>query len=108
MAQKAGPVTGTTEKRWRGHVIAWAASGRTCKEYAAQAGLNPRTLTWWKSKLKRTAVAEIKPNFVEVIGPPVVPIGEIELEVGGVLVRVRGQVETATLSRVLAALEVRR
>lgn len=40
------------EERWQGHVTAWAASGRTCKEYAAKAGINPRTLTWWKSKLK--------------------------------------------------------
>lgn len=102
---------GTTEERWRGHIRAWAASGRTCRDYAARAGLNPRTLTWWKSKLKGTAAAESRPSFVEVteqLGPPVAPGGEIELEVGGVRVRVRGQVETAALSRVLAALEVRR
>ena len=101
---------GTTEERWRGHVTAWATSGRTCKDYAARAGVNPRTLTWWKSKLKGTA-AENKPSFVEVteqLGPPVAAGGEIELEVGGVRVRVRGQVETEALSRVLAALEVRR
>ena len=101
----------TTQERWRGHVAAWAASGRACKDYAARAGLNPRTLTWWKSKLKGTAAAENGPSFVEVteqLGPPVALCGEIELEVGGVRVRVRGQVETEALSRVLAALEVRR
>ncbi len=41
---------------------AWAASGRTCKDYSARAGLNPRTLTWWKSKLKGTA-AENGPTW---------------------------------------------
>lgn len=100
----------TTEERWRGHVMAWSASGRTCRDYAARAGVNPRTLTWWKSKLKESTAARNGPSFVEVteqLGPPATPIGEIELEVGGVRVRVRGQVETEALSRVLAALEVR-
>ena len=46
--------------------------------------------------------------MTEQIGPPVAAGGEIELEVGSVRVRVRGQVETEALSRVLAALEVRR
>ncbi len=42
-------------------VDAWASSGlssrSTVKEYAASAGVNPRTLTWWKSKLKEAAPA---------------------------------------------------
>ncbi|MFY0535229.1 IS66 family insertion sequence element accessory protein TnpA [Nannocystis pusilla] len=41
----------TTQERWRAHVDAWKSSGLSCKAYAAKAGVNPRTLTWWKSKL---------------------------------------------------------
>lgn len=41
----------TTQERWRAHVDAWKASGLSCKAYAAKAGINHRTLTWWKSKL---------------------------------------------------------
>ena len=41
-----------TEQRWRVHVTAWAKSGLTCRAYAAKAGVNGRTLTWWKSKLR--------------------------------------------------------
>ncbi len=51
MAPEVGPVM-TTQERWSRHVSAWAASGLSCKDYAAKAGVNPRTLTWWKSKLR--------------------------------------------------------
>ena len=64
-----------TEDRWRAHVKAWSASGQTCKEYAARAGINARTLTWWKSKL---AAAGPAPSFVEVtgLGPPTAARGQ--------------------------------
>ena len=44
-----------TEQRWRAHLTAWAESGLTCKAYAAKARVNPRTLSWWKSKLGEAA-----------------------------------------------------
>ena len=98
-----------TEDRWRAHVKAWSASGQTCKEYAARAGINARTLTWWKSKL---AAAGPPPSFVEVtgLGPPTAPAddGVIELEVGNTRIRIRGRVEPEALVRVLTAVEGRR
>lgn len=104
-----------THERWSAHVAAWASSGRTCKEYAAKAGINPRTLTWWKSKLRDaagTTTADDAPKFVEVM-PPCVPSdegdgGTIELEVGETRIVVRGRVDTEALARVLAAVEGRR
>jgi hypothetical protein len=103
-----------THERWSAHVAAWASSGRTCKEYAAKAGINPRTLTWWKSKLRDAAgtTADDAPKFVEVT-PPCMSSGEadggtIEVEVGDARIVVRGRVDTEALARVLAAVEGRR
>jgi hypothetical protein len=101
-----------TEERWQGHVTAWAASGRTCKEYAAKAGINPRTLTWWKSKLKEAAAPGDEARFVEVtdqVAPSsMVDDGVIEVEVGDIRIVVRGRVDAEALARVLAAVEARR
>ncbi|MDC0723649.1 IS66 family insertion sequence element accessory protein TnpA [Nannocystis bainbridge] len=48
-------------------MTAWASSGLSCKDYAARAGVNPRTLTWWKSKLASVGAAGPAPvSFVEV------------------------------------------
>lgn len=95
----------STEKRWSGHVAAWAASGLSCKEYSAKAKVNPRTLGWWKSKLGQA------PAFVEVTAqvatsrPP--EAGTLELVVGRVLLRVRGRVDADALTRILDVLEAR-
>lgn len=40
-------------RRWRSLVEAHAASGLTNREFAQQMGVNPRTLAWWRSELKR-------------------------------------------------------
>lgn len=100
-----------TERRWRGTVDAWARSGLSCKAYAASAGINPRTLTWWKSKLK-VATPAATGTFVEVTQQlsAVVPAegGVIELAVGATRIYVRGRVESEALMRVLEVLEARR
>ena len=97
-----------TQKRWQAHVAAWTTSGLTCKAYAAKVRVNPRTLTWWKSKLGRWAAPA---SFVEVtdqVAAVVVPeAGVLEVVVGRTLLRVRGQVDVDTLARVLDVLEAR-
>ncbi|MFY0535263.1 IS66 family insertion sequence element accessory protein TnpA [Nannocystis pusilla] len=103
----------TTQERWQAHVTAWASSGLSCKDYAARAGVNPRTLTWWKSKLASVGAAGPAPaSFVEVTEQPTAPasseVGMIELDVGRIRIRVRGRVESEALARVLDALEGRR
>lgn len=100
----------TTEDRWRAHVDAWKASGLSCRAYAAKAGVNQRTLTWWKSKLA-SARGPAPASFVEVteqLAAPAADAGVLELVVGGVHVRVRGRVEAEALARVLDVLEARR
>lgn len=105
MAEEVGPVTAAQE-RWRAHVAAWATSGMTCKAYAAKARVHPGTLAGWKSKLGAAA-----PAFVEVtaqVEAAIEPeVGVLELIVGRVLVRVRGQIDADALARVLDVLEAR-
>lgn len=103
----------TAQERWGRHVAAWASSGLSCKDYAAKAGVNPRTLTWWKSKLRSAGGAgPVAASFVEVteqlVPPPAGEAGVIELDVGSTRIRVRGRVESDALARVLDALEGRR
>ena len=102
----------TTQERWSRHVSAWTTSGLSCKDYATKAGVNPRTLTWWKSKLRSSAKAgPAAATFVEVTGQFAAPTSEdgvIELDVGNTRIRVRGRVDSDALARVLDAVEGRR
>ena len=97
-----------TQKRWQAHVAAWTTSGLTCKAYAAKVRVNPRTLTWWKSKLGQAATPA---TFVEVTSQVAVSAdaeaGVLELVVGRALLRVRGRVDAAALAQVLDVLEAR-
>lgn len=103
----------TAQERWGRHVAAWASSGLSCRDYAAKAGVNPRTLTWWKSKLRGAGEAgpAAVPGFVEVTEQLAVtapPSSVIELDVGGVRLRVHGRVDAEALACVLDVLEARR
>jgi hypothetical protein len=87
-------------------VAAWVKSGRSCKEYAATAGINARTLSWWKSKLRGSTPA----SFVEVtaqVAAAAPEAGVLELIVGRTTLRVRGRVDSDALARVLDVLEAR-
>ncbi|MDC0716142.1 IS66 family insertion sequence element accessory protein TnpB [Nannocystis bainbridge] len=81
----------TTQERWRAHVDAWKSSGLSSRAYAAKAGVNQRTLTWWKSKLASAGATEQ-------LAAPAADAGVIELDVGGVHVQVRGRVEAEALA----------
>lgn len=57
-------------RRWRALVQAHAVSGLTNRAFAQQMGVNPRTLAWWRSELKRrdasAQLAVRSPQFAEV------------------------------------------
>lgn len=114
----------TTAEQWSRHVAAWAASGLSCKAYAAKARVNPNTLAGWRWKLRRnTQPAEAEPrpgdpkqggepSFLEVTEQLAATlaqeVGVIELDVRGGLVRVRGSVDAGALATVLSVMEGRR
>jgi hypothetical protein len=58
-------------RRWRALVEEHAASGLTNKAFAAKKKINPRTLVWWRSHLKKADAARQlpvpKPAFTEVV-----------------------------------------
>ncbi len=111
----------TRREEWRKRVTRWRDSGLTAQEYAAEAGLNPRTLTWWKSALEREAreqsarsgkgVTVPAVSLVE-LKPPVTvasaPSALIEIELDGRR-RLRFAETTAPeiVARLIAALEAR-
>ncbi len=61
--------------RWAKRVQQWEQSGLTAAAFAAEWDINPRTLAYWKWKLRKeraesgTTTAESSPRFVEVTPP---------------------------------------
>jgi hypothetical protein len=105
---------------WAKRVERWEDSGLTADQYAAELGINPRTLTYWKYILRRdrsrvapgptskrrAPAAPSTVSFVEVT-PPAKPT-ELVLEApGGYRLVLPERVSTEQLARVLRALEQR-
>jgi len=106
---------------WAKRVERWRDSGLTAKEFAAETGLNPGTLTYWKWRLR--GAGGVKPEqsavggacFVE-IAPSAVAAAPSEsaepepIEVvlhDNLRIRVPARFDAAALGRLLAVLERR-
>ena len=62
-------------RRWRALVEAHACSGLTTRAFAEREDVNPRTLAWWRWRLRRgdraTQPVVYAPSFTEVtVEPP--------------------------------------
>jgi hypothetical protein len=94
---------------WAKRVERWRASGLSAREFAAELGVNARTLTYWKWKLGSEPHAESsrRAEFVEVVAPACDETVCEQLEVvleSGVVVRVPARFDADALRRVVAAL----
>jgi hypothetical protein len=116
-------------------VEGWKDSGLSAKEFAAQVGLNPSTLTYWSWKLraagaavdgaadgssasdgdarrrKRRRAAKNAPRFVEVRAASITPPSTTCLEFvmsSGVCLRIPADFDEVTLVRVMRAVEAAR
>ena len=78
-------MTRRTRAEWRELCAGSYESGMTVRAYAERMGVNPRTLSWWRYRLRRELV---EPAFVEVAPAPVaapepsrvrVAVGRVEL-----------------------------
>ncbi len=49
--------TGELEGYWRGHVVAWRASGETQRRYCDRHGLKRHSLSYWQLRLARREAA---------------------------------------------------
>jgi hypothetical protein len=106
----------TARDRWAKRVQQWEQSGQTAATFAAEWGINPRTLTYWKWRLgkERAAVlgagTERTPaEFVEVTPPASTwwTSGSERIEIvidDRVVVRVPEAFDAETLRRVVDAL----
>ena len=112
-----------TREIWEKRVERWADSGLTANDYASELGISAASLKWWKWRLAAEADgrtlakksgrrrvrrrASVTPmSFVEIPTPVTSPRASIEVVLPSrVRIRLRGDVETSTLERVLALLE---
>ena len=101
---------------WRKRVEAWSRSGLSQAEYCRRQGLQPVSFSWWKRRLSATAQAvgrgrkrhggqaAVPAGFIEVCMPDAAGPGVYEIRLaGGRCVRVPGDFEAATLTRLIAA-----
>ena len=91
---------------WALEVAGWRESGKPAREYAASRGLNPKSLKWWATRLKRSdegAATTSPAAFVPVRVVPQVPRGvPIEIALGnGRVVRVAEGCDLRLLAQVL-------
>ena len=101
--------------KWERLVGRWRRSGLTSREFAARAGVNRGTLTYWAWRLKRESVGQADSGAGEAAGPlPVIElaaeIGEsrFELELPDCRVLVPRDFDDGELRRLLAVVETRR
>ena len=117
-----------TREEWQKRVERWRDSGLTCSEFAAEIGINPRTLTYWKWVLGKDARGEkriwrrrtpAKTQATPTSSAPSAPViselvevqteprdGRFELELSaGRRLRVPASFDPADLRRLLAVLE---
>jgi hypothetical protein len=95
---------------WAKRVERWRTSGLSAGEFAAEIGVNARTLTYWKWKLGRSeppAESSRRAEFVEVVAPgreaAVCEQIEVALE-SGVVIRVPARFDAEALRRIVAVL----
>jgi hypothetical protein len=104
-----------TRATWATRVARWRSSGLSAATFAAREGVNPRTLTYWRWRLRAEGSAARLPAtrpapFVEVVVPPVVrdTLGDVEIVLrAGYRVRLGQTVAADMLRTVLDVLEAR-
>ncbi len=108
-----------TRTVWSKRVARWLASGLTAGEFARRSGLSEKSLRWWKWQLalsRESAPRKEKPAAREGVSPltfvemtSTVQRAPIEVVlVGGALVRLPADFDTAAFARVVDVLERQR
>ena len=100
---------------WATRVARWTHSGLTAAAFAAREGVNPRTLAYWRWRLRTDGRSRVPARreaaFVELVVPPVAHDSVAPLEIvlpAGYRLRLGDAVVPDTLRTVLDVLEARR
>ena len=97
--------------QWKQRVAQWKKSGLTAEVFGAQQGLNPGTLRWWSSALRRPVARAAGVGFARLVptdSAPVRSAAPAPLDIvlaSGRVVRVRQGFDPVLLRDLLAALE---
>ena len=112
---RLGSTTSVRARQMRRVLAGWQRSGLTLREFGEKRGIPLSTLSWWRRVFRRAGneeengtAAENAVVFTEVPPPANVPGTSSVLEIvlpSGPLVRVPAGADTATLQRVLQALQ---
>lgn len=104
-----------TRAIWAARVARWTHSGLTAAAFAAREGVNPRTLAYWRWRVRTDAASRVsarrEATFIEVVVPPVAHDAVAPLELvlpAGYRLRLGDAVVPDTLRTVLDVLEARR
>ena len=103
-------------KEWAALVRAWKRSGETAAQFAESRALSPRTLAWWKWRLKQGDATAAVPSAVQLVPVRVSDDvrahcdieGELAWELegpAGHVLRVRGRAAARALGEALAIVE---
>jgi len=103
-----------TRATWAARVARWTSSGLSATAFAARERVNPRTLAYWRWRLRSEAAPPVPPPraktaFVELVVPPTArTAGGMELVLpAGYRIRVGDAVVADALRTVLDVLEAR-
>jgi hypothetical protein len=109
---RTGGIIAKRREEWRERLARFQASGLTVRAFAAQEGVRPATVTWWRRKLEHQSAAPTSPGVAFVALTPVerkasasstVPF---EVALAGASVRVWPRFDAAELARLLQVLKV--
>jgi hypothetical protein len=99
---------------WAARVARWTRSGLSGAAFAAREGVNPRTLTYWRWRLRTAGPSPVPARrdaaFVELVVPPAAREAVAPLEIvlpAGYRVRLAAAIVPETLRTVLDVLEAR-
>ncbi|MDF1615672.1 IS66 family insertion sequence element accessory protein TnpA [Desulfurivibrio dismutans] len=104
---------GSKRRFWVAHLSAWERSGLTQTAYCREYGLSRHAFGWWRRKFRDRPAAEL-PVLVQVptVAGPKVTVGDFSglrlLLPRGLGLEINRGFDVATLSRVIASLEVGR
>lgn len=90
-------------QRWTALIAELDVSDLSIRKFAQARGINPRTLTWWKWRLRKGEdVRQADDRFFELV--PREGVAGLELMVGGATITVERDTDLGLLRRVVQAL----
>lgn len=96
-----------TREWWKGEIARWEKSLQSAEEFAKGKGYSSKTLTWWRSAIRRSAQVQREQRTLQVVPVNVVPRTaplSVWVEIGLVRVEVRAGFDAALLRAVVDAL----